>query len=518
VVRALSGLEFPAGFKWGVSQSGFQFEMGDAYRRYIDTNTDWWHWVRDSFNISSKLVSGDLPEDGVNYLELYRVDHENSRSIGLNIYRIGIEWSRVFPHPTWCVSVDFEIDGYGLVKEVKITKETLEKLDEIADQGAVEIYREIILDLRRRGFKVIVNLYHFTLPYWLHDPIRARSSNLSKKPLGLLEDAFPVEFAKFAAYLAWKLGDIVDMWSTITEPMVPIELGYMGPYSGFPPGVNRPDVVPKAFLNTVLAHALAYKAIKRFDVLKADGDSESPAEVGLIHNIIPAYSISDGESEIAREHYSYFHNEMLLESIAHGRFNEGLDGRTFIKPSALGGALDWLGVNYYTRIVVKRQLGRFKEFPVLDFDAIGGYGYACTPYSASKIGRRCDGMGWEMYPEGFIDALEIGGRYSDKIYVTENGVSDPRDLLRPTYLVNHVYAMLKAIERGVKVLGYLHWALIDNYEWAHGFRQRFGLYEVDLITKERRARYSAKLYKEIANNNSIPRELMGHLINFGGGI
>ncbi|MEM4041068.1 MAG: family 1 glycosylhydrolase, partial [Ignisphaera sp.] len=87
------GLEFPERFRWGVSESGFQFEMGDEYRRYLDVNTDWWHWVRDPVNISMKLVSGDLPEDGVNYLELYKVDHEIAEHMGLNLYRLGIEWS-----------------------------------------------------------------------------------------------------------------------------------------------------------------------------------------------------------------------------------------------------------------------------------------------------------------------------------------------------------------------------------------------------------------------------------------
>jgi len=70
--------------------------MGDSLNRFIDTNTDWWHWVRDSYNISSKIVSGDLPEEGVNYLGLYSVDHENARRLGLDIYRIGVEWSRIF--------------------------------------------------------------------------------------------------------------------------------------------------------------------------------------------------------------------------------------------------------------------------------------------------------------------------------------------------------------------------------------------------------------------------------------
>ncbi|MEM0093364.1 MAG: beta-galactosidase BgaS [Thermofilum sp.] len=502
-------IEFPGGFRWGVSLSGFQFEMGDFYNRYIDTNTDWWHWVRDAHNVSSRLVSGDLPEDGVNYFGLYKVDHENAVWLGLNIYRIGVEWSRVFPHPTWFVEVDVEHDGNGFVKEVKITKETLEKLDRIANEDAISIYREIILDLRRRGIKVVVNLLHFTLPYWLHNPVRARSTNLARGPNGLIEDAFPVEFAKYAAYLAYKLGDLVDAWSTMNEPMVPIELGYMAPHSGFPPGVNRPDVVPKAFANTVIAHALAYKQIKRFDSVKADPDSRDSAEVGIIHNFIPAYPI-DESSGAASEHQVYFHNYMLLEAVTRGKVDVGLDEKTFVTLPSAAGTLDWLGVNYYTRIVIKKK--DRAPLPVLDFEAIPGYGYACVPFSTSKAGRWCDGMGWEMFPEGLTESLHMAYRYSKNLYITENGTSDPRDVSRAKYTVSHLYATYRAIEQGLRVHGYLHWSIIDNYEWAHGFRQKFGLFEVDLITKERKPRHSAKIFREIATSNSIKADYLNMVI------
>ncbi len=505
-------VEFPQEFKWGVSQSGFQFEMGDMYRRFIDTNTDWWHWVRDPHNISMKLVSGDLPEDGIDYIELFKKDHEIAHKLGFNIYRIGIEWSRIFPHPTWLIEVDVEYDGNNLVKHVRITEEDLRKLDEIADKDAVRLYREIILDLRRLGFKVIVNLFHFTLPYWLHNPLRARASNLREGPLGLLDDRFPIEFAKYAAYLAWKFGDLVDLWSTMNEPMVPVELGYMGTYTGFPPGVLAVEHVSKAISNIVIAHALAYDMIKKFDQAKADPGSSKPAEVGLIHNIIPAYDLGDVESSIAAEHYSYFHNELILNAIVKGSLDVGLDQETIVKPPVLGGKLDWFGVNYYTRLVVRREKTRFKGYKILDFDAVPGYGYACTPYGISGIGRWCDGMGWEHYPEGIKTAIRLAKSYIDNLYITENGTSDSRDIYRPAYIVNHLYMIYELLQEGIRINGYLHWALTDNYEWAHGFRQKFGLYEVDLITKDRIPRLSSKIYKEIVQSNSIPREYMKYLI------
>ncbi|MEM4718119.1 MAG: beta-galactosidase BgaS [Desulfurococcaceae archaeon] len=502
-------IEFPSSFKWGISQSGFQFEMGDRYRRHIDTNTDWWHWARDPYNISSRIVSGDLPEDGIDYFGLYKVDHDNASWLGTSIYRIGIEWSRIFPHPTYFIDVDVEYDGNDLVKDVKVTDETIEQLDTIANHEAISTYRDIILDLRKRGFKVIVNLMHFTLPYWIHNPIRARESNLSKGPTGLLEKYFPVEFAKYAAYMASKLGDIVDTWSTMNEPMVPIELGFMAPYSGFPPGVNKPDVLPKVFLNTVLAHSLAYKLIKRFDKIKADPDSREPAEVGLIHNLIPAYQLDESSAK-SSEHYNYFHNYMILDAITKGKVDTGFDEKSYIKLGSSENTLDWLGVNYYTRLVIRRK--EKNPLPILDFEAVVGYGYACVPYSFSKAGRWCDGMGWEMFPEGLLDSITMASRYSSILYVTENGTSDHRDIMRSKFILSNIYALHRAIEQGVKVHGYLYWSINDNYEWAHGFRQKFGLFEVNLITKERQARASAVLYRDVVRSNGIKPDQINMII------
>jgi len=179
---------FPEGFLWGVSVSPFQFEMGDRLRRFIDPNTDWWWWVRDPSNISKKLVSGDLPEDGINYAELYKLDHSLAKDLGLNAYRLSIEWSRIFPCSTRHIEVDVERDGLGLIKDVRITKDVLEQLDEVANEDAVAFYRDIIKDLRMRGFKVIVNLSHFTIPIWLHNPIKARDTNLRRGPLGTVSE------------------------------------------------------------------------------------------------------------------------------------------------------------------------------------------------------------------------------------------------------------------------------------------------------------------------------------------
>ncbi|UNQ73328.1 beta-galactosidase BgaS [Infirmifilum sp. NZ] len=491
---------------WGVSSSAFQFEMGDSLRRFIDPNTDWWAWVRDPKNIFEGLVSGDLPEDGVDYAEYYPKDHELARSLSLDVYRVTVEWSRIFPYPTSLVEVDVERDGLGFIKDVRISEETLRHLDRIASKRYVSFYRELIADLRKRGFKVIVNLNHFTLPIWLHDPLVVRDTHGEEGPRGYAEEMFVTEFTKFAAYVAWKFGDLVDLWSTFNEPMVMVELGFLSSTSGFPPGIRAPRLAARALHNHIIAHARAYDAIKRFDRVKAYPDSREPAEIGVIHNIIPPYPLDSSDASSC-DSYNYFRNKLILEAWVRGVMDVHLDGKSLEKLPHLGNKLDWLGINYYTRVVIKKSEKKVEEIPLLNFEGVEGYGYACLPNGASKDGRPCSDFGWEVYPEGFLDTINIGWEYKKPIFITENGIADHRDLLRPYYIVNHVYVMEKALESGVDIRGYLHWALTDNYEWASGFRLKFGLFEVDLLTKERKPRFSATLYRRIVENNGVPEDL-----------
>ncbi|WP_457753215.1 beta-galactosidase BgaS [Thermococcus sp.] len=496
-------------FLWGVSQSGFQFEMGDKLRRNIDTRSDWWHWVRDPWNIQKELVSGDFPEEGINNYELYEQDHALAKNLGLNAYRIGIEWSRIFPCSTVHIDVSYSLDSYGLIRDIKITKNTLEALDEIANKREVEYYRRVIMNLRNKGFKVIVNLNHFTLPIWLHDPIEARERALTNKKIGWVSEHSVIEFTKFVAYIAYKFGDIVDMWSTFNEPMVVVELGYLAPYSGFPPGVLNPEAARLVILHMINAHARAYDAIKKFDKTKADKDSKEPAEVGIIYNNIGvSYPYTNNSKDItAAEKSNFFHSGLFLTAINKGKLNIEFDGETLINVKHLK-RNDWIGLNYYTREVVRYSEPKFPSISLISFEGVPDYGYACQPGSLSKDGNPVSDFGWEIYPKGIYDSIEAASEYGKPIYVTENGIADSKDILRPYYIVSHIAEIERAIENGFDVNGYFHWALTDNYEWPMGYRMRFGLYEVDLITKKRKPRVrSVETYKDIIANNGLTEKL-----------
>ncbi|MEM3617072.1 MAG: beta-galactosidase BgaS [Candidatus Bathyarchaeia archaeon] len=492
-------------FLWGASESGFQFEMGDPSGDGVDANTDWFVWVHDAENIRRGIVSGDLPENGVDYWHLYAKDHELAEKLGLNAYRIGVEWSRIFPRSTTAVDIGVERASDGNISKVEVDSKAVEELEKMANKEALNHYRLIIEDLKVKGFKVFVCLNHFTLPIWLHNPLTARATRLRRGPKGWLEETAIIEFTKYAAFMAWSFGDLIDNWATLNEPMAVCEAGYMMAQSGFPPGVNNFMAAKKAAKNMVLAHAHAYDAIKKWDNVKADGDSSSQAYVGLIHNVIPVHPLSESEKldVQAARFMDNLHNQFFPRAVAEGWLDENLNG---VKEKGevkgyLANRLDWLGVNYYTRFVIKGKRNLlaklFAGIPAVP-EIVPNYGFGCQPNSQSSDGKPTSDMGWEIFPEGLLEALKAMAKFAKPLYITENGIADSEDRLRPKFLEDHVAVLERAIkEEKIDVRGYFHWALTDNYEWAKGFKMKFGLFAVDLQTKRRKIRKSAKTFKQI---------------------
>jgi beta-galactosidase len=493
---------FPERFLWGASISGFQFEMGDLSEESLDSNTDWYAWVHDKQNIQNHLVSGDLPEHGVDYWGRYKDDHNIAKKLGFNAYRIGVEWSRIFPNSTANVEVGVERASDGNISDVDIDDAALEALESNADNKALAHYRAIIGNLRSKDIKVFVCLNHFTLPLWIHDPIAVRDTKLRKGPKGWVDEASLVEFAKYAAYTAWKLGDIVDSWATFNEPAVVPETGYLMPQSGFPPAIMNFKAYTKAVVHVALAHARAYDAVKRADTVKADEDSSAAADVGVIHNVIPVKPQTDNEDDVnAAKVMDYLHNHYFMQSATKGAlkfsFKEtGKEAKPYMRDR-----MDWLGVNYYTRFVVKGRksvLARLATGMTASPNLLQGYGFACEPRSKSLDGLPTSDFGWEIYPQGILEALNLMKVYGTPMYITESGIADAEDTLRTQFLVDHLKMLDRAVnEEKIDLRGYLHWSLTDNYEWAKGFGMKFGLYAVDLKTKKRTPRKSAEIFNKI---------------------
>jgi beta-galactosidase len=498
-------MTFPQDFLWGAASSGFQFEMGDPAGKNIDPNTDWYVWVHDRSNIRKGIVSGDLPERGIDYWSFYKQDRIIAKRLGLNAYRIGIEWSRIFPKSTSAAEVGVERASDGNIAKIDVDESALENLEKIADRGAVSHYRRVIEDLRANDLEVYVCLNHFTLPLWVHDPITVHKTQLRAGPRGWVDEETVIEFTKYAAYMAWKLGDVVDNWATFNEPGVVAEMGYMVPQSGFPPGLSNFGASRKAALHMVIAHARSYDILKKIDTIKADEASGSAADIGLIHNVIPTRPLSPKrESDVkAAEFMDRMHNHFFVQPVCDGWLDENLSGvkkKGKVK-NYLGQRLDWLGVNYYTRTVVKgkkpssaKKSSGASAIP----ETVRDYGFSCQPDAKSADGLKTSDSGWEIYPQGMLEALNAMKKYRRPLYVTENGIADGRDVLRPSFITEHLKVLGRAIsEEKIDVRGYFHWSLTDNYEWARGFGLKFGLYSVDPETKSRKSRKSAEIYKEI---------------------
>ncbi|MGB9709555.1 MAG: beta-galactosidase BgaS [Infirmifilum sp.] len=466
-------------FFFGFSESGFQFEMGIPGSE--DPNSDWWVWVHDGDNIASGLVSGDLPENGTGYWDLYKVDHNIAEFLSMDAARIGVEWSRIFPRDTRGVKVHVQQSSEGGIEFIEITDTAIKQLDELSNKQAVKRYRELLSDWKNRDKLLILNLYHWTMPTWLHDPLMVRRYGPLHAPSGWLSKDTIVEFAKFAAYMAHVFDEIVDYWSIMNEPNVVYMGGYFG--TGFPPGIINREYMMNAARNLIEAVARAYDAVKQY--------SRKP--VGLIHAIIWFEPKSDTEEAIkATNRAEELWQKGVLDSLTRGQ--------SFFYPSPrkdLRNHIDWLGVNYYSRHVVdeaKNSLG---------YRYVKGLGFSCGARK-SLADRVCSDIGWEFYPEGLYKILlKLWKEYMLPMIITENGVADAEDSIRHQYIFEHVRSVFKAIREGVDVKGYLHWALTDNYEWASGFRPRFGLVEIDYVTKRRRIRPSAIVLKHIIHENEV---------------
>ncbi len=486
-------------FMWGFSEAGFQFEMGYSDAA-IDKGTDWYVWVTDPFNIMNRVVSGDRPEDGPGYWDLFKQDHQLIAELGANTMRIGVEWSRIFPKPTHEAKAKATIEN-GIVKDVEIPAEGERELERLANMDALNHYREMIRDMKDRGFRVIVNLNHFTLPIWVHDPLRARASALREGPLGWVETTNVVEFVKYAHFVGSKLADLVDMWSTFNEPYVVSDIGY-GRYPSeyaFPPGFFSVEGVTKARLNLIMAHARGYDELKK--VLGKN------SQVGIIYatSAVEPYDKESEADKTAAEKMNYFSNLWFFETLSRGELDRSMLG---LQPAErvpeLRDKFDWIGVNYYSRLVVRASA--IPGFP-LPWTIVPGYGFACEPASFSLAGRPTSEFGWEIYPEGLRNVLLMLQRYGRPMIVTENGTADKYDRIRPQFLFSHIAAVEDAVKGGADVRGYLHWSYIDNFEWARGFAMRFGIITYDPSTKKRRPRPSYYILRDIIQQNGLDEKM-----------
>lgn len=470
----MADYQFPKDFVFGWSQSGFQSEMGFAGSE--DRSSDWYLWVHDIDNIYTGLVSGDFPDDGPGYWDNFKVFHEAARGLHLKIARIGVEWSRLFPvRPPKITEKPLQAYDAGEIKML------IDELDRHVDREALNHYVTIFNDLREKGIMIIVNLYHWSMPAWIHDPLKIRGGEATDK-LGWLASDIADQFAIFAAYMAYKMNDFAVGFSTMNEPNVLYKNGFQNLKSGFPPSILSARYAMQARKNILKAHSLAY------DLMKTVTDKP----IGLIYSNT-SFTPYDSEKDTkAVEKANFEEKWSFFDLIINGDRELGISGRK----------LDWIGINYYSRTVVREDEHGFQR--------VLGFGQAGEKNAVSADSRPNSDFGWEFYPEGLEDVImRYWNRYHLPMYITENGIADGADYQRPYYLVSHLVSVHNSIKQGADVRGYLHWSLVDNYEWSSGFKQKFGLIGFD-DDKKLQWRPSALLYGEIARMDAIP-EKFSHL-------
>ena len=430
-------LHFPSGFLWGTASSSHQCEGGNV-------NNQWYRWEQ-----QGHILTGEASGIADNWWENAERDFNLAEQMENNALRLSLEWSRIEPaEGRW-------------------------------DSAALDRYREMLTNLRRRHLKPIVTLHHFTEPLWFAD----RG--------GFADEANIRFFVRYATYAVQTLKDLCDFWVTINEPNVYAAQGYV--IGSSPPGERDIIRASQVLCNLVQAHVQAFYAIRR---LQPEGQIGYCLHYRLFD---PANRLSPLDSSAAGLQDTFF-NWAVLKAMETGKFTFPLN--MLLAPVVRAeAARDYHGVNYYTREMVRFD-------PALPAELFGR--------RFVRPGAICNDPGLdnnfgEIYPRGIYRILKTvyrRTRGNKPLYITENGFSDAADNRRPRAILEHLAMVHRAIREGIPVRGYLHWSLVDNFEWNNGWGVRFGVIEVDQQTQRRIPRPSASMYGEICRANAITESLV----------
>ncbi|GAB2718325.1 GH1 family beta-glucosidase [Kitasatospora kifunensis] len=443
--------DLPKDFSWGVSTAAYQVEgaVGEDGRGPS---------IWDEFVARPGAVrDGHTGEFACDHYHRYAEDVALMRGLGLDGYRFSIAWPRIQPA------------GSGP-----------------ANPAGLDFYERLVDALLAVGITPLPTLFHWDLPQALEDGG------------GWLARDTAYRFAEYAEIVAERLGDRVPAWITFNEPFVHMVYGYAL-------GIHAPgrtlmlDALPVAH-HQLLGHGLAAAVLR-----------ERGAQVMIANNLSPVWPASQEPADVAAAAaYDALHNRLFTDPLLLGRYPDlsaygvAPDLGGCVRPGDLeliaGPGLDGLGVNYYnpTRIAAPTEPGGL-------------------PFAEAAIeGVPRTAFGWPVVPDGLRELLVgLRDRYGDAlppITITENGCSvadEPGpggtvlDQPRIDYLAGHLDALAAAVAEGVDVRGYFTWSLLDNFEWAEGYEQRFGLVHVDFTTQRRTPKASYAWYRDLIGAHRV---------------
>jgi beta-glucosidase len=347
----------------------------------------------------------------------------------------------------------------------------IEPAEGVFDAGALDHYRRVLVALRERGLEPLVTLHHFTNPLWL--------SRIG----GWLNPQAPERFRRFVGEVVGALGDLVTWWATINEPVGYAYQSYL--LGDWPPGRRSPVLAWRVLAAMARGHALAYREIHQ---------RRPDARVGIV-TYMRVFDPSRPRHPLDRAYAwlpDWVANRAYFSCLRDGRMRPPLG--FFGRMRAAVDSQDYLGVNYYGRDMIEFDSRRPRT----------GFFHHFQP-----PGAELSLPGWgEVYPEGLYRLLMRLKPLGKPMLITENGIPDNSDAQRPRFLLTHLAALHRAMRDGAPVLGYFHWSLIDNFEWAEGYGARFGLVSVDPKSQERRVKRSGELYAEICRAGAITRDMV----------
>jgi beta-glucosidase len=446
---------FPQGFLWGSATAAAQVEGAwdvDGKGESI--------WDRFA-HTTATIKGGGTPDIACDSYHRYRADIALMKQLNLNSYRFSISWPRI------------QADGTGP-----------------ANARGLDFYKRMIDCVLEAGIRPMCTLYHWDLPQALEEKGGWPNRQTADR------------FADYAAIMAKELGDRVKVWAIFNEPHIFTSVGYLS--GRHAPGRTDFDDFLRATHTVNLAQGDGFRAIKA---------AAPTAEVGSAFSMTPAEPFSDTTADrAAAERFHAITNVWFLEPALHGRYPKAFVsdepyatlGMRAGDETRMKAQLDWVGINYYAR----SRVADLPPHPGARGEALLGY-----------AGRKCDGgpltdIGWEVWPKGIYEIVSrISRDYNHPVIeITENGASyiDAPDVhgavpdtRRIDYYRSHLVELHRAMQDGARVRGYHAWSILDNFEWAEGYTQRFGLVYVDFRDQRRIVKQSGYWYANVAARNSV---------------
>ncbi|HSR20578.1 MAG TPA: family 1 glycosylhydrolase [Anaerolineales bacterium] len=372
----------------------------------------------------------------------------------------------------WREDFDRAQEGGQKVHRLSIEWSRIQPGPDQWDEHALDHYRSIVRGLRQRGMTAMITLHHFTHPLWLEE--RGAWADPQVVPL----------FERFVGKVVEALKEYCNLWCTINEPNVYAGLGYL--VGSMPPGGGGLPAAIRVQANMARAHAAAYRLIHRL---------QPAARVGCALHFRPT-----------RPRWGWFPPDVLMARLRSLAINLAFPSAlsTGVMRTPLGrvrmpevrGTQDFFGLNYYSADTAWFHALRPKELFTR-----AGYPDKADLSESGMIAN---------LPHAFYDSIRwVVRTFPDlPIYITENGIDSSEDGLRRRYLAQHLHQIWRAVNFNWQIKGYLHWTLVDNFEWERGWTQRFGLYALDRETQKRTKRQSADLYAAVCKSNSLSSEMV----------